>query len=143
MSTLNAEKFGRMCGLGWKCSVVLLNSTKLFQYVDLILNTGCLLTFWFPGFCYKVSFSSPHTYLSPPLSLSLPTHPFPYPPLWPPTPCHCLTLHSLICGQCIILCIYSITIDTVVVCIFCNLIFCNVMVGFLKPFILGSHYSGC
>ena len=100
-------------------SVVLLSSaaschlTMLFQFVNLTSTTGCPLTLWCPGFCYKLSFSSPHTHLSLPLSLSLPTHPFSLSPSCEtPTPCHCLTLHPLTYGQCIILCKYSITIDT-------------------------------
>ena len=102
-----------LIGVVFLSSAASCHFTKLLQYVNLISSTGYLLTFWFPCFCYKLSFSSPHTHLSLPLSLSLPTHPFPlFPSCETPTPCHCLTLHPLTYGQCIILCKYSITIDT-------------------------------
>ena len=107
--------------------------TKLLQYVNLISNTGCLLTFWFPGFCYKLSFSSlTPTFPSHSLCPSLPTH-FPYPPLVKPQPLVTVSPSTLSLMGNVLFFVNILSPSTLVVCIFCN-----VMVGFLKPFVLGK-----
>ena len=89
VSTLNPEEFEHMCGRGWECGVALLGCLMSLCNApsvcgSVVLYPGWLLTFWFPGFCYKLSFSSlTPTFPSHSLCPSLPTH-FPYPPLVKP-----------------------------------------------------------
>ena len=137
MNTLNAEKFGCMCGWGWECGVVLLSCLMSLYKAPLVCGSD--YKYWVPAY-FLVSWFLLQTFFfftsHPPFPPTLSVPPYPptslSPPCGTPTPCHCLTLHPFTYGQCIILCKYSITIDT------CCMHICNVMVGFLKPFVFGK-----
>ena len=109
-----------------------------------VLILGVCLLFGFLISVAKLLFPSPslsRPSLYPPMPALFPFHQYP-----PPNQCHCLSLHYHTSWATSYSCIYSMVVhsfnqqlsSTHISC-YCRhwcLIFCNVTVGFLKPFIL-------